>query len=221
MSKVPKPDTAALTVEVLRDGLTACEAGVTRAEAVRLKAAICTGVAMMMRISELVPCGRTSHHLRMRGVRFEMKDKETKPTGMTIMITSSKRDMFPVWRSISANGRTTCAVAAMYEFLKNRKEKLGEDDAVFGGGDGLKALTAEKVASTIRRIAHTAGLSSGEVKRCTTKSMRIGGVTTLTNGGEVPGHVIQKHGRWKSDTWMTIYQKLGKRTDDKLAQGMK
>jgi hypothetical protein len=213
----PKKQARALTVDMLKSGMDAIqEEGLAR---LRMRAILCTGVAFMMRVCEVIPRPGTKHYLRRRGVKFEFEGKSTRPTGMTITIQSQKTNGEPTWRSMGARWDETCCVRAMWHYLEACKGRLKEEDSVFGSSCGLRAVTYQDISRVIKQVATRAG-AGDSVMQFTTKAMRRGGVSTLTQKGKVPGYVIGKHGRWSSDTWATIYQELTPSTAKMLARGL-
>ncbi len=78
-------------------------------------------------------------------------------------------------------------------------------------------MSSSDVMKSIRAIGSEAGQENAETD-FSTKSMRIGGVTTLADKSDIEGHTIQKHGRWSSETWSKVYNRLKKEAEARLAQ---
>ena len=213
----PKKETRALTAELLRKGLTAINTVVeNEKEQLRMKALICLGVALMLRISELIPSPGTSHYIRWGGVTFK-EGEGGKPQEMRIVIPSSKRGKAPVAREIVATWSEICAVRAMHEYMRVRaSEKMGQEENIFGAGSGLRRLSEKKIKAAIRAIATACGEEG--IEDFTSKSMRVGGVTTLTEQTEVADHTIQRQGRWSSEAWKKFYERPTKKTKQSLAK---
>jgi integrase len=213
----PKPETPALTRDALRQGIGALEGLYTGGrERLRMKAIICMGVAFMMRISELIPSQGTRHYIRWGGVAF-LDGIEGKPGSMKVTFPSSKKKKAPEARAIAATWSETCAVRATYEYMQSRrKENITSEMSLFCGGGGMTAAGVKEVRTAIRAVAGKSGIEG--VDSFTTKSMRVGGVTSLTEQSEVAGHVIEKHGRWSSETWKKTYQRATKKTGEGLAK---
>ena len=213
----PKKQPRALTMQILGKGISGIKG--SRLHMARMKAALLTGVAFMTRVCELIPRPGTTHFLRRKGVEFEYGHRgSTKPTGMRVTIQSQKTNGEPVWRSIGATWTNTCCVRAMYEYLHMCGDKPGQNESVFGACEGLKALGYKDVMEGIRAAANSAGCADAD--EFSTKSMRRGGVTTMTEKGNVPGYIIGKHGRWSSLTWASIYEELNSRTAKMIAENM-
>ena len=213
-----KKETRALSSELLRKGIHVMEKWTTSVgERRRMKAVVCLGVAFMMRISELIPSQGTKHFVRWSGITFTMRSKGGRAEEMTIRIPSSKKSKSPVERSIAATWSSICAVRATFEYMEGRRsEALSNENSLFCGGGGMRKLTRNQVVEIIKKIT----TESGEihVDDFTSKSMRVGGVTALTEQGDVAGHVIEKHGRWSSESWKTFYQRPTKKTKEGLAK---
>jgi len=165
----PKKQTRALTVDMLKDGMDAIEGG--GLARLRMKAVLCTGVAFMMRVCEIIPRPGTKHYLRRRGVKFDCEGEGSRPTGMRITIQSQKTNGEPVWRSIGATWDDTCSVRAMWEYLEACEDRIKEKDSVFGRGCGLRSVTYKDIAQEIKRVGIRAG-AGDDVMDFTTKSLR-------------------------------------------------
>ena len=221
----PKKETPAMTIEILRRGIEALKRMFGGVEATRMKAIICVGITFMLRISEIVESQGTRHQLRWNGVEFmqyDTKEVGARPRAMRIMIRSSKRDKAPMWRRLGATWSVVCPVRAMYEYkqaIEGMKVEVMKDGNLFGRIGMLKEAKGEEVKRAIQGIAKVAGVE-GRVEDFTTKSMRVGGVTTMTDKDDVKGHLVEKHGRWKSKTWNKVYSKQSQKTDRMIAHIM-
>ena len=188
-----------LTIDVLRRGLRNAP-GIS----VQMRALVTTGVCFMLRVSELIPCDGTSHFLRRRDVTFGPIDPRTRlPTYVRLCIPSSKTEMIPAWRHLAANQATTCVVAALSAYIGSRPD-LRANAPLFSSQAG-GPISRTDVTATLQTIATAAGV---DPSRISAHSMRRGGATTLAQTGTIPGHMVQKHGRWATDTWLHIYQTL-------------
>ncbi len=105
------------------------------------------------------------------------------------------------------------------EYMKGRVRVPAGQESLFAHDIGMRAVTVTDVVRTIRAVAKKAGQLNVE-DEFSTKSMRIGGVTTLIDKAEVAGHVIQKHGRWSTETWNKVYSRMTKKTEVMLAEHM-
>jgi hypothetical protein len=213
----PKGETPALTSGALRQGIDTLESMYkVDKERRRMRAILCIGVTFMMRISEIIPSQGTQHYVRWGGVRFEGGTDE-RPRSMVVTFPSSKKKKAPEAREISATWSKICAVRAVHEYKQGRKhERISPETSLFCGGGGMAMVNAVEIKEAIKAVASKSGLEG--VDMFTTKSMRVGGVTSLIEQSEVAGHVIEKFGRWNSDTWKKIYQRATKKTGEGLAK---
>jgi integrase len=198
LSKLP------LTMDILRRGLR----NVNQYFSPTLRTLLLTGVCFMLRVSELVPCDGTDHYLRRRDVSFGPINPDTNlPRYVRICIPSSKTEMTPAWRQLGANSSPTCVVQALYMYTRSHNSRL-PDTPLFA------PLSRADVTRAIKVIAVKAGI---DPTRLSAHSLRRGGATTLAQQGSIPGYLVQKHGRWSTDTWVHIYQAITNSNADALA----
>ena len=70
----------------------------------------------------------------------------------------------------------------------------------YRSGREVKVLKYDQALRALREIVESSGRNPQEFAL---HSLRIGGASTLGAGGDVPVHVLQREGRWKSDTYKT------------------
>ena len=178
----------------------------TRLQDLSMLTLLSVGISFLLRCCELIWCDKTDHHLRAGGVSFSYNAKN-KPTHVHIEIPSSKTDVKPCSRSIKATKSPTCAVAILHRYLQ--AAKLKESDPLF------PQITRAKLSVVISTLA---GIIDPKLAtKMGTHSLRIGGTTSLASGGRVPGHLIKKFGRWRSDLWEQIYKELTDESYELLA----
>ena len=162
-----------------------------------LSTAISTGVGFLLRASELVPCTKTTFHLRRRDVSFSLS-----PTGtllsVTIQIKQSKTDRTVVSRTLPHAGSWYSVPNLLYRWM-SKTEGL-PDSPVFPGLN-RKSLSCGIVNWALRLNLHDSGHGFAS------HSLRRGGATWLINNGASPT-CIQIFGRWKSDIWKGLYAQL-------------
>ena len=189
-------------------------------ERARLQAAVATGVAFMLRPSELVKGQRSDHFLRCNAIEmiFEASSKRD-PSGMRLTVRKSKKSKDPHTREVSSSKSRSCAARAMKRYMDTIRGELTGNQPLFGRAGAMRALTAKDVKEGIQEAAQGGG-HRGKIGAFTGKSMRVGGTNTLIDGS-VEAYVIQKHGRWKSEkTFKAVYQRMNKASADKIGKAM-
>jgi integrase len=212
----------ALTAEIFSRGIRGIERVYKNENyARRMRAIVAIGISFMLRISEIIPGEGTGHYIRWGGVKWKegkIRDKGNKKVeGITITIKSSKKSKVPVERTLAATGRETCVVRLLKEYMDGRIRVPGGEESLFAADYGMSEVSSNDVVKSIRAIASEAGEENADTD-FSTKSMRIGGVTTLADKSDIEGHIIQKHGRWSSETWSKVYNRLTKETEARLAE---
>jgi hypothetical protein len=151
----------------------------------------------LLRINEYANAGlRHAHVQRTEG-------------GLDITIVSSKTEQHPVTVSIARRGDVLCPASALFYLhsaVESNNLPSGPNDPLFlsrlEGGPGahrFEPTTAEEFIQRLRfYIAAT--LPGADPSRYAGHSFRRGGATSMLLAGVQPA-VIQRHGRWRSDTW--------------------
>jgi hypothetical protein len=77
------------------------------------------GLSFLLRVSELIPCKRSRHHLRWRDVSIS-RNPDGSPTALTIRIPHSKMDFRMVTRTLPlSTDAATCAVRAADRYIRS------------------------------------------------------------------------------------------------------
>ena len=159
----------------------------------RMFAALKTGVAFLLRASELLP--GTRHSIRRNSVRFTWSKGEV--TAVTIVIHSSKTSSTPVSKTLANDGPdSVCQV--LYEFLSMTRGL--PSDPLFAG------LSYTKFNSDLKDLGVLLGIKDAKTKLAS-QSLRRGGATSLFNAG-IDAMYIREWGRWSQDMWVTVYAQL-------------
>ncbi len=139
--------------------------------------------------------------------------------GVTITIKSNKKSKALVERTLAATERETCVVKLLEEYMTNRRRTPEGHESLFTGDWHARNVTTDDVVRIIRAVARKAGCKNVE-DEFSTKSLRIGEVTTLVDKSDIQGHIIHKNGRRSTETWSKIYSRITRATEMKLAEHM-
>jgi hypothetical protein len=172
---------------------------------VTLATAILMGITFLLRISELLPCKRSRHHLRWGNVSIN-RDAAGNPISVTITIPHSKMDFADVTRTMPlSSDQDICVVRAVDRYRQSFGASPPKDDDPFlQTPSGTPNLSRTTISKFIARLATSLGLKAN----IGSHSLRKGGATSLCSGGKIAGYLVQLHGRWSSDTWKKIYQTI-------------
>jgi hypothetical protein len=183
---------------------------------IRMRTLVITGVYFILRISNLIKCPRTDHHLRKRDIAF---DHPVTPSTVFVTVMSAKHHARPRTMPMARNNSATCPVAALHTYLASRSD-LRPDQDLFEPARGQCRLDRKMVAAQIARMGLPSLDQHAQPSKFTTKSMRYGGTTTLCES-DTPTLLVEKHGGWTSDKAMKgIYFRATKNTAQRLANGM-
>ena len=131
---------------------------------------------------------------------------------LELFIKQSKTDKFKegAWIVISATGNTVCPKTHLLAYMKLAKINDNSNNYIFRSvvktKSGYKLHKSRKLSYTRAREIllgnlEKVGLPKGSFGL---HSLRSGGATTAGNAG-VPERLIQKHGRWKSESSKNRY----------------
>ena len=100
---------------------------------------------------------------------------------------------------IGPTGREVCPVEALSVYLQSRDSLLfaGADSPLFVFSDG-QVLTQKSLTFLLHTLLRSVGMST---EGFSGHSFRVGGASELAAAG-VPAHIIQKAGRWASNTFL-------------------
>jgi integrase len=173
-------------------------------DAAAMRAALCTGTYLMLRIGEMVSPSSTTHeptrNLNVEDVAFFPSFEN--PEWMVLNIKVAKADPFRNGSELKVftNGTATCPVKAMQTWLRYRGRTNGKD-ALFRMNNG-KFLTRTVLQRWMRSGLTLAGYE-GEQYSC--HSLRAGGAESLAAAG-YDASILQVLGRWASASFLLYLQ---------------
>ncbi len=200
------------TIDMLAAAMHILDMG--NANDVAIFAALTLGICFMLRASELVETD-SNHYLRNQDATFQY-DATGRPCSLTLIVRSSKTNLYPVPRTLAVNGSPTCAVLALWRYLQ-----LSRNSAPLAPLLQLRSgkFSRKYLAARIHTLAKVS--NGGKPLNTGSHSLRRGGATALCQQAHIQGYVIQNFGRWGTDTWIQIYQRLTKVSAVILAEALR
>ena len=164
-------------------------------EKIRLRAAMLLAFWGFLRSAEYCTSGNGDTYLRNKDIRiWSSKDGAGY---LEIYLVRSKSSQFkPVKIYIHGNKSKFCAVKAIRLYNKLAVRRYRDPEGPFFGITGSQ-LTSYGFNILLKQAVHRAGMDS---KLYSAHSLRAGAATTAANTG-VPPFLIQKLGRWKSESF--------------------
>ena len=149
----------------------------------------------LLRINEYASAGLRHRHVRLTD------------GGVDITILSSKTMQHPVTVSVAARpGDPLCPVSAYHGLIRiGHLQRVPQDAdtplflSFLTADQGFEPTGAEEFTRHLRFLL-SAAVPAADPARYAGHSFRRGGATAMLIAG-VPPAVIQRHGRWQSDTW--------------------
>ena len=159
--------------------------------------AMSTGVAFLLRASELVVRPNSNHHVLREDVSF-VCDAEGVPQIVMLWVRSSKTSSDPVQLALRVSEDLLGVGRLLFEWLA-----LWDGP---GSAPLFPGVTQRCLARLTKSLAVRLGFH-GEEHAFATHSLRRGGAVSLKLAG-FPDSYIQQFGRWKSDMWQEVYAAL-------------
>jgi hypothetical protein len=160
---------------------------------------LAVGISFLLRASELLPDGVTSHYLRRKDVLFGPLGSAGLPDWVTLNLRSSKMHRCRKLRSLGLDRDAVGVVSLLWSYHARTGDYRFAERPLF------PTIKRSFLSVRLRQVASSLGM--GEAHRLASHSLRRGGATSLLASG-VEAHVVQRFGRWASDMWVETYAEL-------------